>query len=97
MTAGDVDITNSIESEMLTSFLDSAGIFDGLKTSTPLLECTRQVLMIMDSKVKSIESLTDSGSVTHPIFPLLTCSNLSLVAPQHEDLLKDRAWSTYSF
>ena len=51
MKAGDVDIINSIESEMLTSFLDSAGTSDSPKTSTPvkgkssLLECTHQVLM----------------------------------------------------
>ena len=91
MTAGDVDITNSIESEMLTSFLDGAGTSDGPKTSTPV-KGKRFAIGVyssssdeMDSKAESIESVTDSGSVTAPNFSLLTCSDLSSVAPQHED------------
>ena len=74
MTARDVDIINSIESEMLTSLLDSAGTStvqkhqQQLRVKTSLLECNSSSFNEMDSKVKCIESVTDSRSVTPKFF-----------------------------
>ena len=74
MTARYVDIINSIESEMLTSFLDSACTSDSPKTSTTVKGKNFAIGLYsssfdeMDSKVKCIESVTDSGSVTPKFF-----------------------------
>ena len=72
MTAGDVDITNSIESEMLTSFLGGAGTSDGptpVKGKRFAIGVYSSSFDEMDSKAESIEFVTDSGSVKFQIFP----------------------------